>query len=71
MSNDRDAVLNTEICIHGMDIVGLYLFLKKNEGELEEKLLRLYRSLERTLFESLSIDSFENLNNFYDTYKER
>jgi hypothetical protein len=71
MSDDKEELVNAEVCVRGMDIVGLYLFLKKNEEELESSLFRVYRTLEASLFESLSIDSFENLNDFYNANKER
>ncbi len=46
--------------------VGLYLFLKEKEEELDYTLFPLYNRLQRGLNEELSIEEMETLRRLYD-----
>jgi len=49
--------------------VGVYLLLKDREAELDATLLQLLDRLERTLYQELTIDEFENIRARYDDKK--
>ena len=51
--------------LSGREFVGTYLFLKSREEELDETLRHLVARMERTLYERLSIDEFERLDELY------
>jgi hypothetical protein len=51
--------------LKGREILGIYLQLKDREAELDETLLRLLDRLERTLYQELTIDEFENIRRIY------
>jgi hypothetical protein len=48
------------------DLIGIYLFLKKNELQLDQRLERLMIKIEKLLFSTLSIEEFENLEHYYN-----
>lgn len=54
------------VTIDGRDLIGLYLFLKNREPELDMRLRSLLDRMERILFTRLSIDDFENLEEKYN-----
>jgi hypothetical protein len=53
------------VTVDGRDLIGLYLFLKNREPELDIRLRSLLDRIERILFTRLSIDDFENLEEKY------
>ncbi len=53
------------VTVDGRDLIGLYLFLKNREPELDTRLRSLLDRIERILFTRLSIDDFENLEEKY------
>lgn len=53
------------IQVENLDIVGLFLFLRKHELELDNKLLQILRKTEDFLFERLTIG---DINNLYELY---
>ena len=53
------------VTVDGRDLIGLYLFLKNREPELDMRLRSLLDRIERILFTRLSIDDFENLEEKY------
>jgi hypothetical protein len=61
--------LNSEFPLKGREILGVYLLLKDREAELDETLLQLLDRLERTLYQELTIDEFENIRALYDDKK--
>ncbi len=54
------------ITIDKTEIIGLYLFFKKNEKSIDKKLLPLINRIEKELFEILTIDEYENIETLYD-----
>lgn len=54
----------------GREMVGVYLFLKKNENELDETLTQLMQRIEKSLFGRLSIEEFERLTELYHSDSE-
>jgi hypothetical protein len=46
--------------------VGVYLLLKDRERELDATMLQLLDRLERTLYQELTIDEFENIRRSYE-----
>ena len=61
--------MNSEFLLKGKEILGVYLLLKDREAELDETLLQLLDRLERTLYQELTIDEFENIRALYDNKK--
>ena len=61
--------MNSEFLLKGREILGVYLLLKDGEAELDETLLQLLDRLERTLYQELTIDEFENIRALYDNKK--
>jgi len=57
--------LTSEFQLKGREILGVYLLLKDSEAELDETLLQLLDRLERTLYQELTIDQFENIRRSY------
>ena len=61
--------------LSGREIVGVYLFLKAREGELDEILTKLMMRVEKSLYSRLSIDEFERLSDLYrdnvDVFEEK
>jgi hypothetical protein len=57
--------LTSEFPLKGWEILGVYLLLKDSEAELDETLLQLLDRLERTLYQELTIDEFENIRALY------
>ena len=53
------------IQLESMEATGLYLLLKKREKELDPNLLLLFNRLESILYENLSIEELEDLQNLY------
>jgi hypothetical protein len=53
------------VTVEGRELIGLYLFLKDREPELDMRLRSLVDRLEQVLFTRLSIDDFENLEEKY------
>jgi hypothetical protein len=51
--------------IGGQHAVGLYLFLRAHEDELDGNTLAVLNNLERELFRHLSIDQMERLDEAY------
>ena len=47
------------------EIIGLFLLLKKNEDNIDEVLFRLRNKLEDKIFENLSIEELENIEELY------
>jgi hypothetical protein len=58
--------LISEFQLKGREILGVYLQLKDREAELDEALLQLLDRLERTLYQELTIDEFENIRRIYE-----
>jgi hypothetical protein len=54
-----------EVRLGGKPVVGLYLFLRKHEEELDTNALGVLNTLERVLFHHLSIDEMESLEESY------
>ncbi len=61
--------------LSGREIVGVYLFLKAREEELDEILTKLMMRVEKSLYSRLSIDEFERLSDLYrdnvDVFEEK
>lgn len=51
--------------LSGREAVGIYLFLKKRESELDSALTQLMLRIEKALYGELSIDEFERLDELY------
>ncbi len=54
-----------EVRLGGKPVVGLYLFLREHEEELDTNTLGVLNTLERVLFHHLSIDEMESLHESY------
>ena len=52
--------------IDGKEIVGLYLYLQKEDQRLDPILNRLFNRIEDDLFNRLSIEQLENLEQLYE-----
>lgn len=50
------------ITIHDTEITALYVFLRRREDELERELIPLLQRLENLLYQKLSIEELEKLN---------
>lgn len=61
--------------LSGQEVVGLYLFLKAREEQLDETLTKLMMRVEKNLYSRLSIDEFERLSGLYrdnvDVFEEK
>ncbi|NBF38990.1 MAG: hypothetical protein GVY14_01105 [Spirochaetes bacterium] len=57
-----------EVRLAGKPVVGLYLFLRKHEEELDTNTLGVLNTLERELFHHLSIDEMEGLEQSYSRW---
>jgi len=61
--------------LSGREIVGVYLFLKQREEQLDDLLSKLMARMEKSLYSELSIDEFERLADLYrsnvDVFKEK
>jgi len=51
--------------LSGRELVGLYLFLKKQEEALDDTLTKVMMRLEKSLYSELSIEDFERLGELY------
>lgn len=51
--------------LSGREAVGIYLYLKKHESELDNTLTQLMSRIEKALYAELSIDEFERLDELY------
>ena len=49
----------------GKQIIALYLLLQKHEDELDSTLKPLFHTLQKDLFEELSIEEIESLEDLY------
>ncbi len=47
------------------EIVGIYIFLKRREEELDDTLFSFYTRLQRLLYEELSIEEMESIEELY------
>jgi hypothetical protein len=47
------------------EMVGLYIFLKRREEELDDTLFSLYTRLQRQLYGELSIEDMESIETLY------
>jgi hypothetical protein len=47
------------------EIVGLFIFLRRNEANLDPILVSMKNRLERVLFESLTLEEFDTLEELY------
>lgn len=56
---------DVEVRLGGKPVVGLYLFLREHEEELDTNTLGVLNTLERVLFHHLSIDEMESLHESY------
>ncbi|TVQ39806.1 MAG: hypothetical protein EA384_04340 [Spirochaetaceae bacterium] len=54
------------ISIDGQDVVALYVLLRKNELELDNRMAALYERLARQLHGRLSIEQMENIETIYE-----
>lgn len=52
--------------IDGKEIVGLYLYLQKEDQRLDPILNRLFNRIEDDLYNRLSIEQLENLKELYN-----
>ena len=57
--------MTSEFRLKDREILGVYLALKDREAELDDTLLQLLDRLERTLYQELTIDEFENIRALY------
>jgi hypothetical protein len=57
--------LTSEFPLKDREILGVYLLLKDREAELDHGLLQLLDRMERTLYQELTIDEFENIRRNY------
>jgi hypothetical protein len=51
--------------LRGREIAGIYLFLKRREGELDATTKAVLDRLEQKLYNTLSIEEFEGLESLY------
>jgi len=61
----KDTIDSVHVELDGKPVVGLYLFLRRHEEELDPATLSVLNTLERTLFRYLSIDEMEGLDDAY------
>jgi hypothetical protein len=54
-----------ELRLSDRELVGLYLQLRRDEDGLDDTLFSLYTRLQRLLYEELSIEEMESLENLY------
>jgi hypothetical protein len=52
--------------LSGRETMGLYLFLRQREEELDDTLYSLYVRLQRLLYERLSIEDMEQIEKLYE-----
>lgn len=62
----RERGAERDMELSGRETMGMYLFLRKREDELDETLYGLYVRLQRLLCEQLSIEEMENIANLYE-----
>ncbi|MFP4372898.1 MAG: hypothetical protein ACLFPO_01045 [Spirochaetaceae bacterium] len=62
---------DVEIRLGGLPVVGLYLFLREHEEELDTHTLGVLNALERELFRHLSIDEMEKLADSYSRWQSK
>ena len=60
---------DVEVRLGGKPVVGLYLFLREHEEELDTNTLGVLNTLERVLFHHLSIDEMEGLEESYSQWQ--
>jgi hypothetical protein len=53
------------VTLRGKELVGLYLFLKHRDSELDNTLSTVFSKIERELFSRLSIEEFEAMDSLY------
>ncbi len=53
------------VSIEGREVIGIYLLLKRNEARLDKTLASTMARLERTLYQELSVEEFERLEEEY------
>lgn len=70
MSSDSDAP-NGRLHIEYRELVGLYLFLREREGELDTCLEEFYARAEQELYKRLSIAEMEQLRHRYHGSSEK
>ncbi|WP_319561592.1 hypothetical protein [Marispirochaeta sp.] len=58
-------MMELPITMNTQEIVGLFLFLRARESELDSVLSALHERLSGHLYERLSIDEMENLQDLY------
>jgi hypothetical protein len=63
--------LTSEFSLKDREILGVYLLLKDREAELDHGLLQLLDRMERTLYQELTIDEFENIRRTYHEGSEK
>lgn len=51
--------------INLLESIGVYLFFRSHENELDPRLLKLLNKIEKNLYEQLSIHEIENLEVYY------
>jgi len=61
--------LISDFPLKGREILGVYLLLKDREAELDATLLQFLDRLERTLYQDLTIEEFENIRTLYEDKK--
>jgi hypothetical protein len=61
--------LTSDFPLKGREILGVYLLLKDREAQLDATLLQLLDRLERTLYQDLTIEEFENIRALYEGKK--
>ncbi len=64
MNSDQPS-LNNSMQLEFRELVGLYLFLRDHEAELDECLEEFFSRAERELFRQLSIEEMEQLKHMY------
>lgn len=54
------------VSIDGQELIGLFVFLRRHEMELDPRLIALYEKLERHLHGRLSIEQMESIETLYE-----
>jgi len=53
------------IRVEGIQLMGLYLFFRRHEDELDENLLAVLDQVQETLYSAASIDQIEEMETLY------